>query len=448
MYSPINRLYRSLQAEPGQMQSVDRNRDELQYIGSQVHEMLHTKHRLTGIIEGQQRQVEELFMIKLYQGEVKSQEIKERLGAFTDKEAWKHVCVMAVQIDSLKDTRYEEMDKDLLLFAINNIVGEIVPSFARLKPAVIHHTQVTLIGSTGLSEDSYKKRINDWAAEIRQKVEQFLELGVSVGISRFYPTVESAQIAYQDAMEALKYTIRTGPGSVIHIVDVEPEGTILSRFPDRIEQELLDAVKLADFAQVDILLEGYLKEIFQEKVGHREYFVPLTAFLLDLTRMAQNLGEPIKSLYDGEKSLIDQLYQLKTINEIGQWFRETLIYPMMELFEKKRKYQYAKISDQMLTMIHQEAETDLSLDLCATRLGYHPDYIRGVFRKEVGVNFSDYVSSFRLQQAKSMLVDTDLKIAEIAERLHYNNSQNFIRYFRKQEGITPGQYREKYLSRE
>ncbi|UKS29997.1 AraC family transcriptional regulator [Paenibacillus sp. HWE-109] len=446
MYGPISRLYRSLQAEPEQ--AAYHNRDELQYIGSQVHEMLHTKHRLTGIIEGQQRQVEELFMIKLYQGEVRAKEIKERLGVFTDKEAWKQVCVMAVQIDTLEDTRYAEMDKDLLLFAINNMVGEIVPSSARLKPTVIHHTQVTLIGRTGLSEDSYKKQINDWAAEIRQKVEQFLELGVSVGISRFYPTVESAQMAYQDATEALKYTIRTGPGSVIHIVDVEPEGTILSRFPHRIEQELLDAVKLADFAQADLLLDDYLQEVFQEKVGHREYFVPLTAFLMDLIRMAQHLGEPIESLYDGEKSLIDQLYRLKTIMEIGQWFRLTLIYPMMELLEKKRKHQYAKISDQMLAMIHQEAETDLSLDLCASRLGYHPDYIRGVFRKEVGVNFSDYVSSFRLQLAKTMLVDTELKIAEIAERLHYNNSQNFIRYFRKQEGITPGQYREKYLSRE
>jgi two-component system response regulator YesN len=448
MYSPINRLYRSLQSEPEQTQPVDRSRDELQYIGSQVHEMLHTKHRLTGIIEGQQRQVEELFMIKLYQGEVRPREIMERLRAFSDKEVWNQICVVAVQIDTLEGTRYEEMDEELLLYAINNMVGEIVPASERLKPAVIYHTQVTLIGSTGLSTDSHKKRISEWADEIRQKVGQFLELKISVGISRFYPTVESAQRAYQDATEALKYTIRTGPGSVIYIVDVEPEGTILSRFPDKIGQELLDAVKLADFEQADRLLDHYLQEIFQEKVGHREYFVPLTAFLLDLVRMARNLGEPVESLYDGEKSLIDQLYRLKTINEIRQWFQETLIYPMMELFEEKRKHQYAKISDQMLAMIHQEAETDLSLDLCASRLGYHPDYIRGVFRKEVGVNFSDYVSSFRLQLAKDMLVDTELKISEIAERLRYNNSQNFIRYFRKQEGITPGQYREKQLSKE
>ncbi|MNI15646.1 HTH-type transcriptional regulator YesS [compost metagenome] len=446
MYSPIHMLYRSLQAEPELTKPADS--DELRFIGRQVNEMLDTKHRLTGIIEGQRRQVEELFMIKLFQGEVRIQEIQEKLTGFAYKKDWSPIYVMAVQIDTLEGTRYDEMDEDLLLFAINNIVGEIVPATERLKPTVIHRTQVTLLECRGEQEEAYKKRVNELAAEIRQKVGQFLELEVSVGISRFYNTVEEARMAYQDATEALKYTIRTGAGSVIYIEDVEPEGTILSLFQGRIEQELLDAVKLADFAQADQLLDAYLHEIFQEKVNHREYFVPLTAFLLELVRMAQNLGEPIDSLYDGEKSLIDQLYRMKTVKEIGQWFREALIYPMMELFEKKRKTQYMRISDQMLDMIHHEVETDLSLDLCANRLGYHPDYIRGVFRRETGVNFSDYLSSFRLQKAKELLVDTELKISEIAERLRYNNSQNFIRYFRKQEGMTPGQYREKQLSKE
>jgi AraC-like DNA-binding protein len=35
-----------------------------------------------------------------------------------------------------------------------------------------------------------------------------------------------------------------------------------------------------------------------------------------------------------------------------------------------------------------------------------------------------------------------MRIAEIAEKLQYTNAQNFIRYFRKMEGMTPGQYRD------
>ena len=49
---------------------------------------------------------------------------------------------------------------------------------------------------------------------------------------------------------------------------------------------------------------------------------------------------------------------------------------------------------------------------------------------------------YRMDMAKKWLKETDMKIAEIAERLQYNNSANFIRSFRKIEGTTPGKYRE------
>nr|WP_267490203.1 helix-turn-helix domain-containing protein [Enterococcus faecium] len=40
---------------------------------------------------------------------------------------------------------------------------------------------------------------------------------------------------------------------------------------------------------------------------------------------------------------------------------------------------------------------------------------------------------------------TNLSVKEIAERLQYRNPQNFIRFFKKKESITPGEYRKKYL---
>jgi AraC-like DNA-binding protein len=68
-----------------------------------------------------------------------------------------------------------------------------------------------------------------------------------------------------------------------------------------------------------------------------------------------------------------------------------------------------------------------------------------MFRKETGMNFSDYLAGFRHDMAKSWLSETEMKITEVAERLQYTNAQNFIRQFRKLEGMTPGQYRDQKL---
>lgn len=60
------------------------------------------------------------------------------------------------------------------------------------------------------------------------------------------------------------------------------------------------------------------------------------------------------------------------------------------------------------------------------------------------MTFTDYVAGQKLEMAKRMLVETDLSVAEIAERLSYSNAQNFIRLFKKHMDITPGQYRKQY----
>ncbi|MDT2358057.1 helix-turn-helix transcriptional regulator, partial [Enterococcus faecium] len=75
----------------------------------------------------------------------------------------------------------------------------------------------------------------------------------------------------------------------------------------------------------------------------------------------------------------------------------------------------------------------------------NPNYLSNVFKKETGEKFGDFVQNHRLEVAKKWLKETNLSVKEIAERLQYRNPQNFIRFFKKKESITPGEYRKKYL---
>ncbi|MCD8379994.1 MAG: helix-turn-helix transcriptional regulator [Lachnospiraceae bacterium] len=51
---------------------------------------------------------------------------------------------------------------------------------------------------------------------------------------------------------------------------------------------------------------------------------------------------------------------------------------------------------------------------------------------------------YKLDEAKRLLSQTNLTVAEIAARLGYNNAQNFIRFFSKMTGVTPGKFRKLY----
>ena len=56
-------------------------------------------------------------------------------------------------------------------------------------------------------------------------------------------------------------------------------------------------------------------------------------------------------------------------------------------------------------------------------------------------SFSDYIEEYKMNEAKRLLLETNMTVAEIAEELHYTNPQNFIRFFSKTTGLTPGKFR-------
>ena len=73
---------------------------------------------------------------------------------------------------------------------------------------------------------------------------------------------------------------------------------------------------------------------------------------------------------------------------------------------------------------------------------YHPTYLWKVIKMEKNTTFSDYVAEHRLQEAKRLLLETKMTVNDIAIKLNYTNAQNFIRFFSKLEGETPGKYRQ------
>lgn len=71
-----------------------------------------------------------------------------------------------------------------------------------------------------------------------------------------------------------------------------------------------------------------------------------------------------------------------------------------------------------------------------------PDYLSKLFRKRENMTISEYITRKRILLAKQLLENTDLPIANISQRVGFVDASYFIKTFKKQEGITPQQYRE------
>lgn len=90
-------------------------------------------------------------------------------------------------------------------------------------------------------------------------------------------------------------------------------------------------------------------------------------------------------------------------------------------------------------------EEDISLSLLADEFHLNAQYISQLFKSEIGVGFLTYLTNIRMENARKLLVSTSLSIGEISSRCGYADYRVFTKVFKRNEGITPSQYRRDFL---
>ncbi len=92
-------------------------------------------------------------------------------------------------------------------------------------------------------------------------------------------------------------------------------------------------------------------------------------------------------------------------------------------------------------IMKEQIEEPISPEVIATQLGLGYSWFRRMFKDYTGVSPAQYQIQLRLIRAKELLTRTTLNISEIAYQLHFENAGQFATFFKKREGLTPSEYR-------
>lgn len=98
-----------------------------------------------------------------------------------------------------------------------------------------------------------------------------------------------------------------------------------------------------------------------------------------------------------------------------------------------------------LEMIKADYSKKLTLSDLAQRSFISKYHFLRLFYKITGMTPMDYLSSFRISKAKTLLQTTDLSIEQISASVGYENTSSFIRAFKKHTGITPRKFQAKKI---
>lgn len=110
------------------------------------------------------------------------------------------------------------------------------------------------------------------------------------------------------------------------------------------------------------------------------------------------------------------------------------------LKEKRRSPRLVR----MMTYIEEHLTEKIELADIADYVGISRTYASAVFREELGITISEFILKERMLEAKRMLRDTDLTVANIADRLAFCSQSYFTKNFTEAEGMTPIEYRRQF----
>lgn len=99
---------------------------------------------------------------------------------------------------------------------------------------------------------------------------------------------------------------------------------------------------------------------------------------------------------------------------------------------------------EVITYVNTHYREDLSNKQLASMAGYHEYHLNRLFLRYTGQTVHQYILSRRLEEAKRLLIATNLPLSEIAELTGFNSCSHFSAYFKKANGISPNQCRSQF----
>lgn len=154
--------------------------------------------------------------------------------------------------------------------------------------------------------------------------------------------------------------------------------------------------------------------------------------------------ELLENIFIDEKDGYKCIFRKNSIEALAVWFEKFKDGLVVELDKRKNSH-----SNQLVVAVQKYINNNytkkLSLQEVASTFNISPNYLSSIFKEYTNINFSNYVSTVKIEHATEMLKNSDMQICEISDFLGFNDPYYFSKVFKKIIGLSPREYRIRML---
>lgn len=277
-------------------------------------------------------------------------------------------------------------------------------------------------------------------SSLQNEIEAKFEVLTFITISHPFQQLTELRHAFRETKRLQKYLIIEGYGSCID------ESIIKQRTSEHIS--------------VDIDAEHLHKLILtKNKQSVRNYIENLFIYTIQtdmvttnvIYHMAIKLAIILQDIIDEFKlsqvealknvsELIEELYMADDLSVVKSLFIAEAL-EMIDSLHTENSH-YTPVVRQIISEVEKNYKDDMNLKTLSYKYNMNASYLGQIFQKEVGCSFSQYLSNMKNSKARELILNTNMKINDIAKEVGYPDASYFYRKFKQCYGISPASLRE------
>lgn len=309
------------------------------------------------------------------------------------------------------------LDQEYVVCCLENIAGEDEDSESYLCLGEIGHNRVYIVRNDK-KDFLLKNELRDCHVGVSR---------VHCGVTQLRAACREAQTARKEAFlrvrHAVEYSGETAEGG-----EVPAEDKILQIAQMIGTDKFTTALKMVEHYFARLRREGHSCDMLERSVN----------LLIDeISRVYRSaLQDDVKEL-NGYRDIYRFAQSEELVEELTGWmigFHEKI---SAEFDDYKNR---SKV-DKAIAYIQANYDKDLNMAVVSNHVSMNYSLFSYAFKQYTGQNFVSYLKELRMNEAKRLLAETDMRVIEISRRVGYENEKHFMKTFKSQNGVSPTEYR-------
>ena len=340
---------------------------------------------------------------------------------------------------AVNDTEITEEEKILLKMHVRKIIEDYYGDMPGVY--VIDSGAEWLLLLNNENEDA----IYEHGEELKYYLENNTETDVCIGVGNVYSDLGKLRESYRESKDALKYRFVSGEEDVIYFRDIYPyydtENAVAVN--DDILHEFGNAIRISDAIKAEEILDQMLNHMKKSGGERQQIVIYSVQVLAEIMKVLTELKVDVQSEFLSQSGLFEGIFTRNTFDEVRDYLRravqEACVMIGAEVSDKEKNLVH-KVKDYLKENF---AEEEISLNSLAAMYYVNSSYLSRVFKEKTGMTFSNYLFELRMKEAESLILRTDLKSYEIAEKVGISDPHYFSSCFKKYTGMSVSEYKKK-----